>query len=366
MTHVCHITTVHPAADTRILHKECVSLQAAGYDVTLIAPHAGDCVLEGIRVVALRERARNRLERMARRTQAAYRAAVALDAELYHFHDPDFLPFGVRLARAGKRVVYDAHEDIPVQIRHKDWLPSVTRAPAARACALIESASIARIDGVVAVNDDILNRLRRHQPQGVVVTNYPRLDEILPAAGWGERSRAACYVGAITRVRGVRELVDAMAEVAGELHLAGVVSPVELRAELEQSPGWDRVHYLGNLDRRQVAELLARVKVGVIPLHPIENYVNAYPVKLFEYMAAGIPVVATDVPRWRDLLETHGCGVCVPHGSPRALAAAITGLLDDDERARTMGARGRDAALERYSWETQATELLRFYDELLA
>jgi glycosyltransferase involved in cell wall biosynthesis len=366
VTRVCHITTVHPAADTRILHKECVSLQAAGYDVTLIAPHPGDCVLEGIRVVALGERARNRLERMARRTQAAYRAAVALDAELYHFHDPDFLPFGVRLARAGKRVVYDAHEDIPVQIRHKDWLPPVARTPAARACALIESASIARIAGVVAVNDDILARLRRHQPRGVVVTNYPRLEEIVPAAHWQERARAACYVGAITRVRGARELVDAMAEVAGELHLAGVVSPAALQTELERSPGWARVRYLGNLDRRQVAELLATVKVGVIPLHPIENYLNAYPVKLFEYMAAGIPVVATDVPRWRNLLESHGCGVCVPHGSPRALAAAIRGLLDDDTRARAMGARGRDAALERYSWETQAMRLLRFYDELLA
>jgi hypothetical protein len=148
MRRVCHITTVHAAADTRILHKECVSLKAAGHDVTLIAPHSADCVLEGIPVVALRERPRNRLERMARQPQAALRAALALGADLYHFHDPEFLPHGVRLARAGKRVVYDAHEDIPVQVRHKDWLPTYARRPAARAAGLIEAASIGRIDGV--------------------------------------------------------------------------------------------------------------------------------------------------------------------------------------------------------------------------
>jgi glycosyltransferase involved in cell wall biosynthesis len=364
---VCHITTVHPVADTRILHKECASLREAGYDVTLIAPHAHDCTLEGIRVLALRPAARNRLERMARRPRAAYRTARALDADLYHFHDPDFLPFAARLARAtGKRVVYDAHEDIPVQIRHKDWLPAFARAPAARAGALVEAQAIRRIAGVVAVNEDILERLRRHQRRGVVVTNYPRLEEIVPAHAWAARERAACYVGAITRVRGAHELVAAMAHTDAVLYLAGAISPPALAAELERSPGWPRVRYLGTLDRGAVAKLLARVKVGVIPLHPIENYVNAYPVKLFEYMAAGIPVVATDVPRWRALLDGHRCGVCFAPRSPRALGAAISGLLDDDERAGALGARGRRAALERYSWESKAGALLRFYDELLA
>jgi glycosyltransferase involved in cell wall biosynthesis len=363
---ICHITTVHPAADTRILHKECVSLRAAGFDVTLIAPHTEDCVLEGISVVALRDTTRNRLDRMMRRPRRAYRAAVELRADLYHFHDPEFLPYGARLAHAGRRVVYDAHEDIPVQIRQKDWLPSLARAPAARAAGLVEAASVARIDGVVAVNADILDRLRRHQPRGVVVTNYPRLDEIVPAPTWGDRVRAACYVGAITRIRGAKELVDAMARVDGELYLAGTFSPPGLRAELERSPGWERVRYVGNLDRRGVAALLARVKVGVIPLHPIPNYVNAYPVKLFEYMAAGIPAVATDVPRWREVLDTHACGICVPARSPRALAEALEGLLDDDQRAGAMGERARRGALERYSWDDQASALVRFYDELLA
>ena len=363
---ICHITTVHPADDHRILHKECVSLRAAGYDVTLIAPRDDDDVIHGVPIVALRTKARNRLERMAQRPRAAYRAAVALDADVYHFHDPEFLPYGVRLARRGKRVVYDAHEDVPVQMRHKDWIPGPARAGAARAFARFEAACVSRIDGVVTPSVIALERLRRRQPRTILLANYPRLDEIVPAARWSDRVRAAGYVGGITHVRGARELVEAMAYVDGELHLAGPFIPPALRPELERSPGWQHVRYAGRLARTEIAALLARIKVGVIPLHPIANYVDAYPVKLFEYLAAGLPIVATDVPRWRAVLEAHDCGVSVPFGATRQLGEAIAGLLDDDERARAMGERARKAAEEHYSWETQAAGLAGLYEELLA
>lgn len=366
MTRVCHITTLHPVDDHRILHKECVSLRDAGYDVSLIAPHAGDAVVEGISVVGFGGPVRNRLERTVRRPRAAYGAAVALDADLYHFHDPDFLPFAVRLARAGKRVVYDAHEDVPAQIRHKDWIPAPARAGVARAFARLEAACAGKFDAVVSPSLPALDRLRPHQPRAVQLSNYPRLDALAPAAHWDDRLRAACYVGGVTRGRGACELVEAMAQADTELYLAGVISPPALARELERSAGWPRVRYLGRVEHARVPELLARVKVGLIPLHPIGNYLEAYPVKLFEYMAAGLPVIATDVPRWRQVLEAHGCGVCVAPGSPRLLAEAITGLLADDERARDMGERGRRAAVEHYSWDTQAAVLVDLYAELLS
>jgi glycosyltransferase involved in cell wall biosynthesis len=366
VTRVCHITTVHPVDDHRILHKECVSLREAGYDVTLVGPHDHDVVVDGVPVVALRAPARNRLERMARRPLAAYRAAVALDADLYHFHDPDFLPYGVRLARAGKRVVYDAHEDVPVQLRHKEWIPERARAGVARAFAALEAACVGRIDAVVSPSAAALDRLRPRQPRAVLVANYPRLETIVPAARWADRARAACYVGGITRVRGACELVEAMSHVDAELVMAGAISPPALQRELERSPGWQRVRYLGRVGHYRASALLAEARVGVIPLHPIRNYVDAFPVKLFEYLAAGLPIVATDVPRWRAVLEAHDCGVCVPHGQPRRLGAAIAELLDDDERARAMGERGRRAAEERYSWRSQADALVALYGELLS
>jgi glycosyltransferase involved in cell wall biosynthesis len=88
-------------------------------------------------------------------------------------------------------------------------------------------------------------------------------------------------------------------------------------------------------------------------------------VKLFEYLAAGLPIVATDVPRWRALLEEYDCGVCVPFGDPASLAAAIERLLDDDDGTRAMGERARSAAERHYSWETQAAALMGLYERLL-
>ena len=362
---VCHITTVHRPDDHRILHKECRSLREAGYDVTLIAPAEEDVVLDGIPVVALRGTPRNRLDRMVHRARGAYRAALAVDADLYHFHDPEFLPFGVRLAWAGKRVVYDAHEDVPVQMRYKDWIPARMRGPTARAFAGLEAAAVARLHGVVTPSHTAIDRLRRSQPNTILLANYPRLDEIVPAARWSDRERAACYVGGITRDRGAHELVAAMAGVDGVLHLAGAFMPPALQHQIERVPGWERVRYAGRLGRSAVNGLMARAKIGVIPLHPIANYVEAYPVKLFEYMAAGLPIVATDVPRWRAVLEEHDCGVSVPFGDPEVLGAAIEGLLDDDDGARAMGDRARSAAERYYSWETQATALTGLYERLL-
>jgi glycosyltransferase involved in cell wall biosynthesis len=366
MSRVCHITTVHPPDDHRILHKECVSLREAGYDVTLIAPDTERTTIRGVSVVGFRVPVRNRLERTLRRPQAAYRAAVAVDADLYHFHDPDFLPYGTRLARAGKRVVYDAHEDVLTQIRYKDWLPGPSRALVARSVARLEAACVARIDAVVTPSLAALARLSPRQPNAVLVANYPRLDDGVTATAWADRGRVACYVGGITRVRGVQALVDAMAYTDAELCLAGTISPPELRRELERSAGWPHVRYLGRVAPEQVPELLTRARVGVIPLRPIPNYRVAYPVKLFEYLAAGLPVVATDVPLWRALLDAHGCGLCVPADSPHRLAEAITAILDDDDRARAMGQRARLAAERHYSWQSQADALLRLYGDLLS
>jgi glycosyltransferase involved in cell wall biosynthesis len=365
MSRVCHITTVHPPNDHRILHKECVSLREAGYDVTLIAPDTERTTIQGVPVVGFRVPVRNRLERTLRRPYAAYRAAVAVDADLYHFHDPDFLPYGTRLARAGKRVVYDAHEDVRTQVRYKEWLPRPSRAMLARTVGRLEAACVARIDAVVTPSVAALARLSPRQPNAVLVANYPRLDDRITAAPWGDRGRVACYVGGITRVRGAQALVDAMAHTDAELYLAGTISPPQLRRELERSPGWPHVRYLGPVAPERVPELLTRAKVGVIPLRPIPNYRAAYPVKLFEYLAAGLPVVATDVPLWGELLNAHGCGLCVPADSPRRLAEAINAILDDDDRARAMGRCARLAAERHYSWQTQADTLVRLYGDLL-
>jgi glycosyltransferase involved in cell wall biosynthesis len=361
---VCQITTGHHIDDHRILGKECASLSAAGYDVTLITPAPPGTQRPGVRVVPLEAAAANRARRMIARPLAAYRAARDADADIYHFHDPDFLPQALRLARQGRRVIYDAHEDVPKQILAKAWIRPILRTPASWMAGHLELAAAGRMDAVIGSVPPIVERFRGHAPRVALVANFPRLDEIAPGP-FAERERVACYVGDLSRVRGLVELVDAMEHVDGELELAGRFDSTFAPSELETRPGWARVRYNGRVGRPEVAALLRRAGVGVLPLRRSPNHAISWPVKLFEYMAAGLPVVATDVEPWNAIIARHRCGLCVPVGDPRALAAGIMRVLDDPGEARAMGERGRAAAVTSYSWASQETVLLGLYEELL-
>ena len=361
---VCQITTGHHIDDHRILGKECTSLSAAGYDVTLVAPAPPGTERPGVRVVPLAAPPANRARRMVARPLAAYRAARATDADIYHFHDPDFLPQALRLAHEGRRVIYDAHEDVPKQLLAKPWVKPVLRRPASWLADRLELAAAGRISAVIGSVPPIVERFRGHTPRVALVANFPRLEEIAPGP-FAERERTACYVGDLSRMRGLVELIDAMEHLDCELELAGRFDSTFAPSELEKRPGWARVRYHGRIGRAEVAALLRRTSVGVLPLRRSPNHSVAWPVKLFEYMAAGLPVVATDVEPWNAIIERHRCGLCVPLDDPRALGAAITRLLDDPQEARAMGERGRAAAIEYYSWESQEAVLLGLYEELL-
>jgi glycosyltransferase involved in cell wall biosynthesis len=302
---------------------------------------------------------------MATQSYRAYRAALGVDADLYHFHDPDFLPYARLLARRGRVVVYDAHENVAKQIMAKHWIRPFARRPTALAVGALEMAVARRLAAVVCASPDNAARFRPRCRRVEVVENFPDLSEIAPASHEPE-GRQVCYVGGISRVRGAFELVDAMAAVDGELLLAGPGSPESLLPELERRPGWAKVRYQGRVPRPEVVRVLQSARVGVIPLHATPNHLVSKPVKLFEYMAAGIPVVGTDVPVWADIMREHDCGLVVPVGDAGALARAITQLLDDPTGARAMGERGRAAVERAYSWQSEARKLLALYAELLA
>ena len=204
-----------------------------------------------------------------------------------------------------------------------------------------------------------------------MVHNFPILDEIAPTPGlpWCERPPAIAYVGSISVRRGIRKILEGLAllpsDLPAQMMLAGPLSPGGLLPEIEVLPGRARVQYLGVLDRPGVAHLLSRARLGVVVLQPEPNFVNARPIKLFEYMAAGIPVIASDFPLWRRIIDGAGCGLLVDPQDSGAIARAIQYLLTHEAEAEAMGRRGRQAACELYNWSTEEHTLLQFYSKLL-
>lgn len=366
---VCILTTVHPLFDTRIFHKQAKTLVREGYDVTLIAQWSMDEVVDGVKVVAL-PKPENRLTRIFGLTWRAFCLALKQRADLYHLHDPELLLNGILLKLFTRaKIIYDVHEDLPRQILNKHWIPKYLRQVTAWFAELAEIVGTSFIDRIVTATPVIAERFT--VTKTVVVQNYPRIEELVVdnPIPYPHRSSFVVYVGGISRIRGLGEMVQAIGllpdEVGARLLLAGSFRPSALEKDVRQLAGWKRVDYLGWQSREGVKRLLSKVRIGLVTLHPTPNYIDSYPVKLFEYMSAGIPVVASDFPLWWEIVEGAGCGLLVDPMKPEEIARAILWLLQHQVEAQAMGERGRKAVSERYNWTIESQKLLQMYRELI-
>lgn len=370
MLKIVHLTSAHPASDNRILHKECRSIAQAGYEVRLCAPHERDEVVDGVQIVAMPKEDR-RLRRVTRGTARVCRDAWREDADLFHFHDPELIPVGLLLRARGKPVVYDVHEDVPKDILSRYYLEPSLRRILSWLFARLEAFAAKRFSAVIAATPAIGKRFEQLNPNTEVINNYPWKNEFssIPAVPWEERSNSVGYIGACTRVRGAVEMVKAMDFVDPDLQacleLAGRFGPPGLQSQLATLPGWRCVEFRGHLSRKGVGRLLKRVRAGLVVLHPEPTYVRSQPTKMFEYMAAGIPVIASDFPFWRSLIEKAECGILVDPLDPQDIGRAIQDMLRQSSNAEEIGQCGREAVVQLFNWESEVSKLLDLYSRLL-
>ncbi|HEV7968636.1 MAG TPA: glycosyltransferase family 4 protein [Candidatus Acidoferrales bacterium] len=367
---VCVLTSAHPAFDVRIFHKECKSLARAGYEVTLIASAKEDGIHDGITLITL-PAWKSRLDRFARGSRAIYKNALKVDADIYHFHDPELIPTALLLRRRGKKVIYDVHEDLPRTISYKRYIPRPLHGLISRAVEFIEDWASSRFSALVTATPAIGIRFRNVNENLAVLNNYPRVEEIESSAGPSHANRepSLLYVGMrIALARGAEEMVRSMgllpSRLQARLKLVGSWDTPDLPASLSRIPGWDRVTFLGPLGRAEVASELQKAFAGLVILHPEPNYVTSQPVKLFEYMCAGIPVIASDFPVCREIVDEARCGILVNPLDAKEIARAIEFLLTHPKEAEEMGRRGFQAVVGRYNWAHEEKTLLRFYSEL--
>jgi len=368
MRRVVHLTTVHPPFDTRIFHKEAKTLVRAGYDVTLIAQHDGETVVEGVRVIGL-PKPRNRFTRIFGLTGRAFRLALRQRASVYHFHDPELLLVGVLLKLPSKgKVIYDVHEDVPQQILTKRWIPAPLRRPSAFAFNFWEKLAARACDAVIVATEGIAEKFQGLNP--IVIHNYPDLWMLPSSSPLPKEGKVLVYVGGISKLRGAVEMVQALGyldHIDGlRLDLIGRFEPPALERELQALPGYRHVRFLGWLPWAEAWQCAQSAAIGLVLFHPAPNHERSLPNKLFEYMAAGIPVIASNFSLWREIVEGNNCGLCVDPLNPKEIAKAIEYLLTHPEEARRMGENGRRAVEEKYNWEREGQKLLTLYGEVLA
>jgi glycosyltransferase involved in cell wall biosynthesis len=363
---VAHMTSVHAPLDGRIFSRECRTLVQAGYDVVIVAAAGEDRIVNGVRIRAVPV-PRNRVGRLFVTAPAVLRAALRERCDVYHFHDPELIPYGLLLRALGKRVIYDAHEDVPKDVAGKRYIPRVLRRPSAWLAGLISRACTRAFDATIIAVPSIAGSVRGRR---VVVRNYPVLDELLrvPLRAWSSRRRAAIYAGSISESRGLLEMLDAMGSAAiprgARLTLAGRFEDAALEQRAQADPSWAHIDYTGWTDEAALWRLMSDTKLGIVTLHPTPAFLDSMPMKLFEYMALGLPVVASDFPHWRSIVESSRCGLLVDPLDPHAIAGAVGYLLWHPDEAEQMGRNGRQAVMSRFAWEGEAARLLALYADL--
>ena len=371
MTRIAHLTSVHSALDARIFAKECASLAAAGHDVHLVAPHTADETISGVHIHAV-EKSRSRWTRMIQTTHRVYRKALELRADVYHFHDPELLLWGVRLQKKlGVPVIYDSHEFFALDVREKPYLPRFVSIPLAQIVGAVERFAVKRLAGVVAVNEPMARDFHAYHVNVASVANYPPLayaKDVPP--GIDRIPNSAIFTGPMEIARGFvnvfdamqivrREKPDATCAILGGLHRTRLPERI-LRIADDEFREYG-VELLKPVRPAEVPAIASRYAVGWIPSWWQESFLYATPIKLIEFMALGMPVVASDLPTIREIVESADCGILVDPTDPNAHAQALLTLWNDPVEAARLGANGRRAVKESYHWERQLPNLLDVY-----
>ena len=361
---ICHCTSAHHRYDTRIFLKECRSLSNEGYQVAfVVADGKGDEIKDNVYIhdVGL---AKGRIDRIVKISRKVFEKARALNAQIYHFHDPELIPAGLRLKRMGKIVIFDSHEDYPKQIQSKPYIHPFLRLTLSYVFSIFEKWACKRFDAIVAATLSIKKNFLFINKNTIVVNNYPILYEFFPNSDdWEKKELRICYVGGIATVRGIQELIKAMEHVNSgiRLLLAGSFNETNVEKKVKGYNGWERVDYEGFVDRAGVRHIFNRSIVGIVTLWPIPNYLDSMPIKMFEYMSSGLPVVASNFPLWREIIEGNQCGICVDPLAPGAISEAINYIVENPEQAEKMGYNGRRAVANRYNWQLEEKKLFDLY-----
>lgn len=360
---ITHLTSAHPRYDTRIFVKECCTLaKVSDYEVNLVvADDKGYEEKNNVKIYDVGKKT-GKLNRIFKTTRLVYKKAIALNSDVYHFHDPELIPIGLKLKRKGKIVIFDSHEDVPKQLLGKPYLNPYVLKILSTIFEKIEDYACKKFDYIVAATPFICQKFKPINPNSIDINNYPILEELENNESWLIKKREVCYIGGIAKVRGAREIVKAM-ELTTEikLNLVGNIPELSLEKELKAYDGWKKVNEFGFLDRNGVAAVLQNSMAGLVTLHPIINYIDALPVKMFEYMIAGIPVITSDIPLWREIIEGNKCGICVDPFNIQEIADAITFFVENPEMAQEMGQNGKKAVYDRYNWSIEEQKLLNVY-----
>lgn len=372
MKRVCHVSSAHGRYDTRILYRECKSLSKKYETIFVVNDNLPDEIIDGVTIKTTGNSSMGRFKRMLFGVTDSYRVALKVDADIYHLHDPELLRIALKLKRKGKKVIFDSHEAYYDQIKVKEYLPGLIRKVVAELYYRYETYVCKRIDGVVMpATLEGINIFEGRCKRFELVNNLPRKDEIpqMQIKKYSERS-GGIYSGSLTQARGITQLVDSSPKAGLVLTLAGKFQPDEYENEVMKSNKNEDTSYIrhvGFVDREKVYKLYNEAAIGFAVLQDVGQYAKGdnLPTKVYEYMAMEMPVILSDFPHYRKMIEKYQFGLTVKQDDVDDIVQKIKYLLDNPEEAEKMGINGKKAFQEIFNWETAEKNLYNIYENII-
>ena len=371
---ILHISTLHPRNDTRIFVKQIRTLESMleNHVTLVVADGEGDQTFEdkNINIKDIGKIKGNRIIRILKSLITSYFYIRKVNPIVIHFHDPEIIPLGIIFKLLGYKVIYDVHEDFGCVAFSREWIPWVIRFPLKISIRFAEHLGAKFFDANIAATKSISTHFPKNKT--IIVQNFPIIDELVAPRkiNFRNRAKSVAYVGYATSNRGAREMVQAIAELSFiddlTFEFAGSIDPPTLEKELTQTSGWEFVNYHGHISRKFMANILGNTRAGLVVFHPSPNHIQAQPTKLFEYMAAGLPVIASDFPLWREIIDKAKCGILVNPLSPGSIANAIKWILSNPVDAEQMGCNGNRAVQDIFNWRKEGEKLVGLYNRLLS
>lgn len=365
---VCHISIVHKKNDIRIFHKECVSLANAGFEVTYISKGTHHEEINGVKLIGFSTKSdKNRMMRLLFQGRKLVRFALKEKADIYHIHDPELIRFAKFIRKSGSKVVYDSHENSPLQIYEKEWIPRILRPVISWLVDIIEMRNIRFCNLVFAVADSTCERFKSIEDKTVKLENLPIKKEFeFVNIDYDRKNidKTFCYSGALWKERGLMNTCFSFEKVPeASLEIAGRIDVDHFDEFIEKLPS--NVKYLGYLQRDEVMKVYEKSIAGLCLFRPYPNNMIDPPTKIFEYMAAGIPTICSNFKSMEDTVLKYDCGLSVNPDSLEEIESAIKYLISHEDEAKRMGQNGLRAIKTTLNWELHEKVLIEAYRRLM-
>ncbi len=369
MIHFCFITGLYSRTDSLIVERQGKSLVANGFRVTyLVCDLKEEENVHGINILSTGYLPKNRIDRFLNSKSHILKRARIIDADIYQISDPELISLVKPLRKRGKKIIFNLREFYPDMIKRKSYLPKLIRNIAGNAYGALMKYYFKQYDAIITPDHIdaqlLIEKYKIHQ--SYFIANFPRTSKF-PSFTYDDylkRGNVMCYEGTIYESSMQENVFKALEELPSVKYiLAGKID--ENYDWIKSLPYWKKVEFIDGFTLDELTEIFNRSSIGNVFRNFISKQGSYGIMKIFETMGAGLPVLLTDLPLYREIVNKYHCGICVNPNDVTSIRNAIKYLIEHKEEAYEMGQNGRRAVLEEFNWEIEEKKYITIITNII-